>query len=341
MQTITTLLQWNHVFSNVEMHRKRKDRCRRGRRFNGTTFFQTWKSLRHERLVGKRSRFNGTTFFQTWKCSGRLWHFVFREASMEPRFFKRGNQPAGVAPSPGAGASMEPRFFKRGNASLSLAPSIKPLLLQWNHVFSNVEIAAQFPISRRVRRASMEPRFFKRGNNKEGGEDVVTNHASMEPRFFKRGNLFDDDNVVLQPQSFNGTTFFQTWKCPQKRTNSHRDISASMEPRFFKRGNRSSPRIIGELYSTLQWNHVFSNVEIQKSIDRMRAFSLLQWNHVFSNVEIFCREPSLKGGRVLQWNHVFSNVEIYQTQRQRDWAAASFNGTTFFQTWKCCAPSCS
>ena len=59
---------------------------------------------------------------------------------MEPRFFKRGNYHR--KDQLGAGhvrASMEPRFFKRGN--FAVAGKDKTIqVLQWNHVFSNVEM---------------------------------------------------------------------------------------------------------------------------------------------------------------------------------------------------------
>ena len=62
---------------------------------------------------------------------------------------------------------------------------------------------------------------------------------------------------------FNGTTFFQTWKSALR-------FVAGFDDQV-----------------VLQWNHVFSNVEI---IDKTFTFEIgvwaLQWNHVFSNVEI-------------------------------------------------------
>ena len=61
------LLQWSHVFSNVEILFGRDNLLQLFRRFNGATFFQTWKS--HEILSA----------------------VIPRGASMEPRFFKRGN----------------------------------------------------------------------------------------------------------------------------------------------------------------------------------------------------------------------------------------------------------
>jgi len=61
-------------------------------------------------------------------------------------------------------------------------------VLQWSHVFSNVEMH------------ELEPRGF----------DVV--HASMEPRFFKRGNGAEIAHRGDFLPRFNGATFFQTWK---------------------------------------------------------------------------------------------------------------------------------
>ena len=59
-----------------------------------------------------------------------------------------------------------------------------------------------------------------------------------------------------------------------------------MEPRFFKRGNRAAELKKAEMIWTLQWNHVFSNVEISPGRDTVKRSVWLQWNHVFSNVEM-------------------------------------------------------
>ena len=37
---------------------------------------------------------------------------------------------------------------------------------------------------------------------------------------------------------------------------------------------------------SLQWGHVFSDVEMPSSIEAAEAIVLLQWGHVFSDVEI-------------------------------------------------------
>ena len=59
---------------------------------------------------------------------------------------------------------MEPRFFKRGNLGHLFVTAKVEDLLQWNHVFSNVEISFSSGRSKKFYLASMEPRFFKRGN---------------------------------------------------------------------------------------------------------------------------------------------------------------------------------
>ena len=158
---------------------------------------------------------------------------------------------------------MEPRFFKRGNASTRWRFPARPAALQWNHVFSNVEIKTPAHNRSRIR------------------------PASMEPRFFKRGNIQKTLSVLIKPRI------------------------ASMEPRFFKRGNLPDSTVTKIKADVLQWNHVFSNVEIgRRRPPWAGARYALQWNHVFSNVEI----TEVNGYRYhdewLQWNHVFSNVEI-------------------------------
>ena len=136
---------------------------------------------------------------------------------------------------------MEPRFFKRGNNVIFFSKSPSLLSLQWNHVFSNVEIRAGVCSQRAAQPASMEPRFFKRGNHRPAR------------CHFKQCKL-----------GFNGTTFFQTWKSATTIAELEKMAAASMEPRFFKRGNtRADAPFRGlRLSAMLQWNHVFSNVEI-------------------------------------------------------------------------------
>jgi len=206
--------------------------------FNGATFFQTWKSAAHTgkwtatlslqwshvfsnvemAMIASHADvtldgFNGATFFQTWKCQFALLLPLRLLASMEPRFFKRGNDSVINIGDDLAGASMEPRFFKRGNVAHSRSLDAVRTSLQWSHVFSNVEMRRPLLPPRRSYRcfngatffqtwksngkiqlsvqkvsASMEPRFFKRGNSIKHLMMAWVVWASMEPRFFKRGN---------------------------------------------------------------------------------------------------------------------------------------------------------
>ncbi len=86
------------------------------KRFNGATLFQTWKFGRTADNLSLENSFNGATLFQTWKCGELCCAFAVRQF-----------------------ASMEPRFFKRGNASFTI-PALTAGALQWSHAFSNVEI---------------------------------------------------------------------------------------------------------------------------------------------------------------------------------------------------------
>ena len=110
-------------------------------------------------------------------------------------------------------------------------------LLQWGHVFSDVEMcngdlrllnpstASMGP--RLFRRgnlrgfllgtvfpkvASMGPRLFRRGNNLTGADLSWADLASMGPRLFRRGNIDWAGTPDPGTRGFNGATSFQTWK---------------------------------------------------------------------------------------------------------------------------------
>jgi len=82
---------------------------------------------------------------------------------------------------------MEPRFFKRGN-ELGICTVLPPrTLLQWSHVFSNVEMGDQIYSLRRIKKLQWSHVFSNVEIIGTGGCRAF-DHASMEPRFFKRGN---------------------------------------------------------------------------------------------------------------------------------------------------------
>ncbi len=92
----------------------------------------------------------------------------------------------------------------------------------------------------------MEPRFFKRGNLAKRRVGRAGTLASMEPRFFKRGNGDVEIRAGKIKFRFNGTTFFQTWKCESNAAAVKSVGTASMEPRFFKRGNTTEKALVKE-----------------------------------------------------------------------------------------------
>ena len=85
-------------------------------------------------------RFNGATSFQTWKSVKDGWEGGLTWASMGPRLFRRGNVDYCARLYGWQQASMGPRLFRRGNKELMVS-LLYDALLQWGHVFSDVEIS--------------------------------------------------------------------------------------------------------------------------------------------------------------------------------------------------------
>ena len=86
--------------------------------------------------------------------------------------------------------------------------------------------------------------------------------------------------------------------------------------------------------TSLQWGHVFSDVEIFFSARMASRFFILQWGHVFSDVEMSPRPWICPWCVTLQWGHVFSDVEIGRCRGVPPRGLGLFNGATSFQTWK-------
>jgi len=108
----------------------------------------------------------------------------------------------------------------------------------------------------------------------------------MEPRFFKRGNFAYRSLAVEQADGFNGATFFQTWKY-DGQGRSYLAFASFNGATFFQTWKCSSPAFSLTRPTTLQWSHVFSNVEmLHKKGESWKFGNLLQWSHVFSNVEM-------------------------------------------------------
>ena len=107
----------------------------------------------------------------------------------------------------------------------------------------------------------------------------------MGPRLFRRGNRINAAQSSHTGGIFNGATSFQTWKWENSEA------------------NRSGK-------NTLQWGHVFSDVEIEITVGGVSHGAALQWGHVFSDVEMLQRLLGVLRRCELQWGHVFSDVEI-------------------------------
>ncbi len=59
--------------------------------FNGATLLQAWRDCEDADPLAYRGGFNGATLLQAWRGAGSRWKPAsWRNASMGPRFFKRG-----------------------------------------------------------------------------------------------------------------------------------------------------------------------------------------------------------------------------------------------------------
>ena len=82
---------------------------------------------------------------------------------------------------------MGPRLFRRGNSKKRHILKERRLL-QWGHVFSDVEILLYHRHYGYALPASMGPRLFRRGNEVVKNPSPSSSTASMGPRLFRRGN---------------------------------------------------------------------------------------------------------------------------------------------------------
>ena len=207
---------------------------------------------------------------------------------MEPRFFKRGNlECRNAGPENVRNASMEPRFFKRGNLWLSRIFPFAPCVLQWNHVFSNVEILQKLlDKNDEARKLQWNHVFSNVEMPRRSLPKRLFLRASMEPRFFKRGNKPCRAKRGAMSSSFNGTTFFQTWKSENKKADRGGEAGFNGTT-FFQTWKSKLAGVPVVLVNPLQWNHVFSNVEMkqdrqneQSGVDRFNGTTFFQtWKY--------------------------------------------------------------
>ena len=110
---------------------------------------------------------------------------------MGPRLFRRGNEEINdriEIHHPGFNGATS---FQTWKLSRALSIWITGGMLQWGHVFSDVEMSAVLVTESPKRLASMGPRLFRRGNTKASSSPRKTWMASMGPRLFRRGNPTD------------------------------------------------------------------------------------------------------------------------------------------------------
>jgi len=139
-QKVLMMLQWGHVFSDVEISFFSSSGFAIYPGFNGATSFQTWKFLSSPPRVSQSTRASmGPRLFRRGNEGGDLdaasalelqWGHVFSDVEILLEYI-----PVVVS----SAASMGPRLFRRGNVSCFLR-DFRYFVLQWGHVFSDVEI---------------------------------------------------------------------------------------------------------------------------------------------------------------------------------------------------------
>ena len=106
---------------------------------------------------------------------------------MGPRLFRRGNEEEKVTKFIEIDASMGPRLFRRGNVKTVLGQSCQSLL-QWGHVFSDVETIQAKPSPERSASCFNGATSFQTWKLEKLAKDHLDSDASMGPRLFRRGN---------------------------------------------------------------------------------------------------------------------------------------------------------
>ena len=204
---------------------------------------------------------------------------------------------------------MGPRLFRRGNRKRKIT-SWPQSMLQWGHVFSDVEI--QF-------------------------RELSGEKTSL----LQWGHVFSDVEIIgfltrsrMRLRRFNGATSFQTWKLETKKPSCLVIVIASMGPRLFRRGNRIYVSTSRRGRISLQWGHVFSDVEMTNYASPVNNGMTLQWGHVFSDVEMFVVPPENQGQTVASMGpRLFRRGNTPACLRSAR-SGSCFNGATSFQTWK-------
>ena len=155
---------------------------------------------------------------------------------------------------------MGPRLFGRGNDGRQTGSPVEAAL-QWGHVYSDVETNRErVPRTTVVAELQWGHVYSDVETILRASPPCVFQSASMGPRLFGRGNSVWPTLKELSQHSFNGATSIRTWK-----------LAGLLTPK--------------KIALSLQWGHVYSDVETVASWLRRIAQHLLQWGHVYSDVE--------------------------------------------------------
>ena len=134
------MLQWGHVFSDVEMPVGLYKRPRCGR-FNGATSFQTWKSLLRKSITRPYFMLQWGHVFSDVEIELERWFAAEdRQASMGPRLFRRGNSELCADLVGYVSCFNGATSFQTWKFCMASAVLVTDSPLQWGHVFSDVEI---------------------------------------------------------------------------------------------------------------------------------------------------------------------------------------------------------
>ena len=71
---------------------------------------------------------------------------------------------------------------------------------------------------------------------------------------------------------------------------------------------------VGFISHNFQWGHVFSDMEIPRTLRQLNWKLELQWGHVFSDMEMGLLIKKILWVYQLQWGHVFSDMEIIEQE---------------------------
>jgi len=234
---------------------------------------------------------------------------------MGPRLFRRGDETAQAKRRADSFASMGPRLFRRGD-DVRRAEARSAKMLQWGHVFSDVETLSSLVFCLRL--------LCFNG---------ATSFQTWRPSAPARAPRATDC-------SFNGATSFQTWRRNGTGGDGAVWFVLQWGHVFSDVETGTRPEFSVGLFQMLQWGHVFSDVETKIVSPQALASIKLQWGHVFSDVETLhagVRGPVRTGASMgprlfrrgdklmrccprtpneLQWGHVFSDVETTGAQNR-------------------------